>query len=87
MGWGTSLLGLVVAGFAITMGVLIATQGLHYSADFTIMDFLIIRISMRGSKRRISWAWGFAGILTAVLDTYSNTPTLGAIAAALGGID
>ena len=39
------------------------------------------------SRRRISWVWGVAGILTAVLDTYSNAPTLGAIAVALDGID
>ena len=42
---------------------------------------------MGHSKRRLSWGRGVAGILTAVLDTYSNASTLGLIAVALDGID
>ena len=51
------------------------------------MIFSLSAFSMGRSRRRILGIGDFAGISTAVLDTYSNALTLGAIAVTLGGID
>lgn len=95
VGWTISVLSLVAASFATTIGVLIATQGVLYSIGFTLMYFPIISmlnewfVARRGlAYGIITAATGLSGIalpfiLATLLDSYGFQTTLRAFAVAL----
>lgn len=94
-GWAVSILSLIGASFARTIGPLIVTQGALYSLGVTILYFPMIGmlnewfVAKRGlALGLVSAATGFSGIvmpfvLAVLLEKYGYETTLRAVAVAL----
>ncbi|KAI4252173.1 MAG: hypothetical protein LQ352_004434 [Teloschistes flavicans] len=95
IGWALSVMSLIAASFATTLGVLITTQGVIYTVGITIIYWPIMNmLSEWFVKKRglafgiITAATGLSGLvmpfaLAALLDRYGYPTTLRAIAVAL----
>lgn len=95
LGWAMTVLSLVAASFATSVGILIALQGVTYSTGVTIMFFPIISMLNEWfvEKRGLAFgimcaATGLSGlalpfVLAALLDKYGYATTLRAFAVVL----
>ncbi|KAL9586847.1 MAG: hypothetical protein Q9203_003724 [Teloschistes exilis] len=91
IGWALSVLSLIAASFASTLGVLIATQGVVYTVGITIIYWPVMSMMSEWFVKKrglafgiITAATGLSGIvmpfaLAALLDRYGYATTLCAI--------
>lgn len=95
IGWALSVLSLIAASFATTLGVLIATQGVIYTVGITILYWPVMSMMSEWfvKKRGLAFgiftaATGLSGIimpfaLAALLDRYGYATTLRAMGVTL----
>ncbi|KAL9576540.1 MAG: hypothetical protein Q9212_007013 [Teloschistes hypoglaucus] len=95
IGWALSVVSLIAASFATTLGVLIATQGVIYTVGITILYWPVMSMMSEWfvKKRGLAFgiftaATGLSGIvmpfaLAALLDRYGYATTLRAMGVAL----